>query len=293
MTPASSDDTRALRSLLRSPRARAAGFKERKYQLDCASGTAKLIKSGRSAALNLPTGIGKTLVGNLASALLLGEGQRAFYIVPRRILVDQHERFARWMQPALPVARIDDRVAAGPSTLEALCRQSAILVSTPMLAARLIRRGSIPSDVVRSVVFNVVDEFDAFLVFQYEEDGPIARFSDDFAEWWDTDTGRLPSLLMSATSPIDAAEHATESTELRLLAEHIESTFKPKRVVASERSLRRYKPTARIHGTTLSDGEVAVLAKLVRAEMTSRMDELEHTAGRPIDRDYVMQMTCP
>ena len=104
------------------------------------------LKNSKNIEIDLPTGTGKTLIANLLTWLWLEENPKArvLYIVPRRILVDQHRDFARWMAPHILSLALSETVIRNTFHLRAMVNAHRVIISTPLLIHNLLRSGAIP-----------------------------------------------------------------------------------------------------------------------------------------------------
>lgn len=99
------------------------------------------LRSGTDMLVVLPTGSGKTIIGELRTALSLAEGRQAVWMLPTRAMVRQTKRDLRAAFAPLgkEVAELPVSEDALPQFLDAFDDQESIAVTTPERMAALLR----------------------------------------------------------------------------------------------------------------------------------------------------------
>ena len=122
------------------------GYEVRRYQLKAAQDAFAQLKQGNNVEIDLPTGTGKSLIANQVSWLWLSEFEhsRVLYVVPRRILVDQHRNFAKWMAPAFFTIDLTQGRLRNSLKFRGIAYAHRVIVSTPKILSNAIRSARFP-----------------------------------------------------------------------------------------------------------------------------------------------------
>jgi|GEM_PF-5820646 len=191
-----------------------AGFEERSYQTSSALSLADSIASGRNAILQLPPGVGKTLVAQLAMALNQQRlnNKKQLMVVPTTLLVDQHLHAASWLKPHLTVSKVSPEQAQHPSAIRYLARSADVLVSTPKLLWNALSGDILPFEYLDEVCVCFVDEYDEFV--KHDEDS--LRIHADFDALFKALSRRGTLFVgLSAAMPMSDARAAYWRAQLR------------------------------------------------------------------------------
>lgn len=274
---------------LESPIAKSVGLELRLYQVRAAFRAFKQLIEGNSVSLALPTGTGKTLIANIVTLFWLTArpDSRILYLTPTRILVAQHKAFIRWLAPKYQAVSIRQKKIANPGRLEAELHSTSIVISTPEILANCVRAHRIPPEIVNTIGLVIVDEYDDFLVFEYDESGPNTRFSTAYDKLIQALPSNIPHLLMSATSPIEAVQKGNNSQDVRSFAQLVTESYHPTPIKVSDRLISQYIPTANVIAKAVEDSEVKILGEAIKTEISLCFNQmLKILEGEP-DVDYV------
>lgn len=272
------------RNLYRNAIAQEREYVARSYQLRAAVEAVLAARSGRNAAVELPTGTGKTLVACLAAAFWKGlnPDSRVLLIVPSRTLVAQHFDVARWVASDLKVDRLEDQASGHPSDIRRILLRSDLLISTPGLLGNALARRVVEPEVIASFDFVIVDEYDQLLVV--EEDGFTTEVR--HAEAWDRLQAQLPAdaryLIKSATLGLGEDVKPGRRTKAQRRAEAIATELLPVRIHVPEARYRPVAPFKPISAQVLRDPRIAALLEGVAVKKGVAHLQLDEATG-PLD----------
>lgn len=177
------------------------GFEDRVFQAHAALSLAASLAAGRHALLQLPPGVGKTLIAQLVMVLSAKRQPsiKQLVICPTTLLVDQHVRASRWMWQALRIAKLDASLPGGTSSLRYLAKTSDILISTPRLLWNALTTDRLPFEFLDLVDLCFVDEYDEFT----KHDDQVPRLHANFAPLFEALSRRNVKFVgLSAASPL-------------------------------------------------------------------------------------------
>jgi hypothetical protein len=267
VNPISSKTATALRRLARGLYGNNIGqhrsYAQRRYQVQTALDAVAHLSAGHNVAIELPTGVGKTLIACLAAVFWkrICPGSRTLLIVPSRTLVVQHFEVARWVAPVIRIDRLGDDQSSNPGSLRWSLMQAEFIVSTPGILASALRRGVVDQAVIDSFRLVIVDEFDQFVVVDESERESIARY----AENWNKLQTRLPSttryIVKSATLGMAESHHTPRQclTRGRLHAALVGEMMKPVIILVDESEFAPFVPRQAIIEVRLHDRRVEEL----------------------------------
>lgn len=245
----------------------------REYQIEMAVRAHRLLRSGKNALIDLPTGSGKTQVAVLLCLLQSRHSQGCtLYIVPNRTLVAQVTEFASWVNPELPVAPLQEEDAYNAFRWRALRQANHVIISTPGLLASRLRRDA-DSTFRSRVTALIIDEFDEFLLLEPVQETYRARCDVDFERLLLFFT-KTPLVLMSGTAP-SAASPRLHSPSASYLAKYVTSRFAPTRLTVPEDRIRRYIPQAIVMLTPCTDQRVTECHRALSHTLQSRFERFE------------------
>lgn len=259
-------------------------YEARSYQLRAAVEAALAALSGRNAAVELPTGTGKTLVACLVAAFWKGlnPDSRVLLIVPSRTLVAQHFEVARWVACDLKVDRLEDQASGRPFDIRRILLRSDLMISTPGLLGSALARRIVEPEIVASFDFVIVDEYDQLLVV--EEDGFTTEVR--HAQAWDRLRAQLPAharyLIKSATLGLEQEAKRGRRTKAQRRAEAIAAELSPVRVHVPESRYHPVAPFKPVSAQVLSDPHISALLEGVAVKKGIAHLQLDEAAG-PLD----------
>jgi hypothetical protein len=240
--------------------------------------------AGYNAAIELPTGTGKTLVACLAAAIWKGlnPDSRVLLIVPSRTLVAQHFEVARWITCDLKVDRLEDQNFGHPADVRRIILRSDLLISTPGVLGNSLARRVVEREIVDTFDFVIVDEYDQMLVV--EEDGLTTAVR--HAETWRRLRSQLPAnaryLIKSATLGLDEAGGPPRRTKAARRARAITAELSPVRIHVPEARYRPVAPYQLISAHIVQDPRVEELLEAVTISKGMAHLRLDEIAG-PLD----------
>jgi superfamily II DNA/RNA helicase len=236
---------RIAKALFRNAVAKERVYSERAYQIQTAIEAAMIVHGGRHAAIQLPTGVGKTLIACLIAAFWkhLRPGARTLLIVPSRTLVVQHFEVAKWVAQSLRIDRLTDEQSGNPGSVRRTLLQGELIVSTPGMLANALARGVVGPDVTDTFELVIVDEFDQFVVVEEADRESVARY----AQHWGRLVARLPPgarhVVKSATLGLDRSAVRPEArTRSHLRSELISHLLKPAAITVPEHEYAAFVP---------------------------------------------------
>lgn len=267
----------------------------RDYQVDTAIRATELIATQQNVAIQLPTGVGKTLIACLIAAFWkqISPSARVLLVVPSRMLVLQHFEVARWVAHCLQVDRLIDKQAGDPGWLWHTLMTSDLIVSTPgILASAMNRLGS--ADYMNTIQLVIVDEFDQFVVVDEAERETEARY----AEHWDRLSKCLPTttryVVKSATLGLDPSSPSGTRGHgrNRLRSKFIARMLAPVMVNVSEADYAAFVPLQRITIVRVIDPVIDVLLQGTLVSKGIAHLRLDKIVGRTLDyRDVERRAT--
>jgi superfamily II DNA/RNA helicase len=280
----------AIRAALLRPAAKSRALRWRSYQVDAAWRAFGALSKGHSAVIELPTGTGKTIIANFVSLWMYGLNQetRGLYVVPRRVLVQQHREYARWLPPELHALELTSREANNGFEFDRRIKRARLVITTPGLLAGMIDRGLWSARLLKSVGYVVLDEFDEFLQFEYRESAGETRFDRALDNLLDLLGRRRPTLLLSGTSPLAAVRAGNSHPVVNALAHFIKRKYKPLEISPNEAKFKQHLPSAQISLQGISDSSVRALNEAIRNEKKWCFDTLSHDHQAAIDEDYAI-----
>jgi superfamily II DNA/RNA helicase len=260
-------------------------YAARRYQIKTAVQAVLCALAGRNAAIELPTGTGKTLIACLVAVLWkdVRPHSRILLIVPSRTLVGQHFEVALWVARELVVDRLTDDQAGDPGSQRRTLTRGAFIVSTPGVLASAISRGVTDAAVVQSFDLVIVDEFDQFVVRDEGERETLARW----AVHWQRLEAHLPKdaryLIKSATLGLGAAPPPKSGRRPRNpRADWIAERLDPVVIRVPERAYQAVAPFQRVRAAAVVDTRADQLLAAVSVSKGRAHLRLDEELG-PVD----------
>lgn len=181
------------------------GFDIRAYQIDIVSRLLKNLAIGGNSLVNIPQGMGKTFISQLAGLLSLKfpdrKGSKILYIIPTRALFDQHWLMAQWMRRYVDVYRASPDEIQDSFVMRRRFKSATMIVTTPIyFHNHLVNFDHQDLSQVKMVV---LDEIDLFTVQDWEKQEItrphatmfkiVERFIDRGAHFIGLTASRLPA----------------------------------------------------------------------------------------------------
>lgn len=237
---------RIARTLYTNSIAKERVYSLREYQIRTAIQATLSARAGRHIAIQLPTGVGKTLIACLIAAFWkhLQPGSRVLLIVPSRTLVEQHFEVAKWVARSLRIDRLTDQQSGDPGSIRRTLLQGELVISTPGILANAMARGVVGADIVDTFRLVIVDEFDQFVVIDEGDRDSVARYGQNWANL----ASRFPStaryVVKSATLGLDARQHGSKAPRNRshLRSEMISNQLEPVAIAVPEGDYAAFVP---------------------------------------------------
>jgi superfamily II DNA/RNA helicase len=260
-------------------------YKYRQYQFDI-SYDAICNLMNNNVAINLPTGTGKTMIANLISVYwkYIYPSGRILYIVPTRLLLNQHREYIKWTANDLYSLKLDYGIANRSLQLDSKLKKADVIISTPELFYN--RRKVIPYEVLESINLIVVDEFDDFLLFKYSTYSYYSEFCLDFQLIYNLFKNQR-FLLLSATSPIHKKKGITKYSEA--YSKLIENKFNPKLLDIDMKRLSRYIPKALVTIIRVFDDEVIALDQGIDTSIRKIKDKIVEKLNFVPDFNFLIE----
>lgn len=275
--------------LFAKPIAQSRLYEKRDYQIAAATSAVSYLDAEKNVALELPTGTGKTLICCLVAAYWksIRPASRILLLVPRRALIEQHRAVAAWICPETqPMAITADDGKYFNNMIAKLTRGN-FIISTPEILANSFRRRRIPREIIRSFSLVMIDEFDEFLVSDYEEVALFARFHLALDNLINTLPDDAVYFLTTATDPASKTSNKHANQELENYSELVASSFSPQRVEVPDREIDQYLPTAEVHFKCVQDTSVNNFARAIQTGITVGLNDLEWALGFKIDPSFI------
>jgi superfamily II DNA/RNA helicase len=283
---ASPDRVRAFRSIARvlfkNEVARERAYVERPYQVRAAIQAVTIALEKQNVGMELPTGTGKTLIACLAAVMWKQQRakSRVLLVVPSRTLVVQHFEVSLWVAQSVRVDRLTDGQYGDPGALSSTLQRSDFLISTPGVLAGALRRGVVNDDVISSLDFVIVDEFDQFVVVDEEDRASVARY----AEHWQELVRQLPQntryFVKSATLGIGEKTNARRfMTKVKERARFIGELLSPVGISVPERDYATVVPFNSIRKFKVFDSNVSSLVSAVHISKGIAHQKLDELVG--------------
>ncbi|MFX0135374.1 MAG: DEAD/DEAH box helicase family protein, partial [Candidatus Hodarchaeota archaeon] len=155
-----------------------ASFKKREYQVDSIYKILKNIERNRSSILNLPQGLGKTLIGQVISVLLrdttLDDKAKALTLIPTRSLYEQHREMASWMRKYGKMLEFEPQIKNFGPYLRNRFKICNYVITTPILFFNNLKK--FDREDLKQIKLCILDEFDTFSVADWDKK-KIIRFN--------------------------------------------------------------------------------------------------------------------
>jgi superfamily II DNA or RNA helicase len=280
---------RLAKSLFDEPVARERLYRPRSYQIATAIRAFVVTALGANAAIEMPTGTGKTIVACILTTFWLRAfpDDRVLLIVPSRTLVGQHGHVAAWLARRFGVIALTETIGRDRFALAAALTRSRLIVSTPGLAAGALRRRLVDSRVRASFRLAIIDEFDQFLTESMGQEGEVARHHQAL----ETLLLELPAdarlLLKSATLP-NTAEGKRGGRGRK--AEFVATRLSPIPIVPRRSAYAPFEPMADVRGVRVRDRAWFAIFDALSNTIASDYASIDEAVGWPVAQDHVDQI---
>ncbi len=141
-------------------------FEEREYQINVMRTIIQCIKRNNSVILNMPQGLGKTLVAQIISVILRkivkNPKAKSLIVIPTRALNAQHIEMASWMRKYGELMEIHYRAVEDSFYLRNRFKVSNFIITTPVLFFNHLT--SFDSEDLKDIKLCILDEIDTFSV---------------------------------------------------------------------------------------------------------------------------------
>lgn len=231
------------------------------------------------------------MVANLVSLLWLSrrnrQQSRVLYVVPRRVLVDQHHYHAKWLSGMFRPTKLAAGIGGNTPRIQREVEQGRIVVTTPGLLSESIRRGRIPDDLIKSIDLVVIDEVDALMTVTWVESGLDAQLHRSL-EGLLEQLVNPQLLLLTATPPRDSAALGDEAThalancvKLRLGVSNWKSV--------DRNAYARYIPRSYVTAVTILDEYAIDLGRALDDEIGFALNQIDAGTDSAADHEYILQ----
>ena len=139
-------------------------LEERAYQIDILTRALKSLQGGSNVMVSLPTGLGKTLISQLAAITWLKLNsklvQKVLVIVPNKLCLGLYPAEAAWIQKLIAIHYLDDSLPFSLFPKQIPLEQVDMLVCTPRRMTYALMGNELP--IVKLKYFNLVvfDDYD-------------------------------------------------------------------------------------------------------------------------------------
>ena len=253
-------------------------FDERQYQALATELVSRELDKGRSAQLILPPGVGKTLISQMVALRWLrsakGKGKKVVYILPGRLLLDQHFEYGLWLANFIRPFRLDSRATRSFVSLERDFLGSDVIFTTPELLWNCIHNGDLSIDRVRDIGLVVIDEFDEFVKMHISRRGRSARFRKDIAQLLPLLAQTQSKFLLTSATP-HGIDDDTMGKDPR--TQLVEDLLCPRYVDVPENLYWEFVPVVRVYWVPIRDDDVS-LADTAIAQLIA--ENIEYLQGR-------------
>jgi ERCC4-related helicase len=254
------------------------GYEEREYQTEAAIALFTALRNQQNALLELPPGLGKTLI----ALLVIGQWHQAtekaktLVIVPTTLLVEQHFRAATWLKSVVTCGRVTSEIAAKASRLRYLVTSSAMVVTTPLVLRNAMKNGAIPWDFLDSISLCVIDEYDEFT----KSDGGALRLHSYLEPLHGLmERSGVPILGLSAASP-------TTDPKACYWANRLEATV----CTPSGNGVNPYLPLLNVHFLPVHDPVLVDNDQKISDRISHSLRETEGLLGRQLGCDVFVDL---
>lgn len=261
----------------------------RPYQLQASIESVECLLQGENVVIDLPTGTGKTMIANMVTYLWRKRrpDSRVLYVVPRRILVGQHREHAKWLAPGSFSLGIGELAMRNLGRYAARLKIYHVYMTTPMILANSVRSLATDPSVFSTVDLVIVDEFDEFLTFEYQQYGTSARFKREFLHLHQLFGDNVRFLLMSATSPLGTLSKGSKDKAVKAFSNFIVDRFDPHVVDLNEDDYADYIPTARVRVVDVFDENVKGMGLALQTETAFAFRDYTCDTGIELDTDFI------
>jgi superfamily II DNA or RNA helicase len=247
-------------------------FEERPYQEQIIHSALKNLKKQTNTVIELPAGLGKTLIGQIIAALWANSRKvgrnKILIVLPNRLSLTLYYEHISWVRTKLKVLCIDQNIMVAGQQITENLQDTDVLLTNPRIITNVITRNTIPITIMQAFGLVIFDGSENLFLRQKNEGEPVDNQFD---------------LLMAILA-------LSKPSFLILGTQYLEShgwnhLLQPKLLTSDESLSKDYIPHVIIKVQGVFDPEIIQRDQMLRGQMAAsvsiiRQDVWEQTTGK-------------